>query len=103
MRWAAFLWEGASRASGRRPGVSNLLLVVAAARYRPYRFIRPFFLSSANFFVLCSRLCFVVLAHALCLGVPETGVTRTLGSCDFLRSISPAAAALFRSLSVRIL
>lgn len=31
MRWAAFLWEGASRASGRRPGVSNLLLLVAAA------------------------------------------------------------------------
>ena len=62
MRWAAFLWEGASRASGgRRPGVSNLLLVVAAARYRPDRFIRPFFLSSsssssANFSVVpCSR------------------------------------------------
>nr|CAB3482102.1 unnamed protein product [Digitaria exilis] len=29
MRWAAFLWEGAS--GRRRPGVSNLLLVVAAA------------------------------------------------------------------------
>lgn len=56
MRWAAFLWEGASRASGgRRPGVSNLLLVVAAARYRPDRFIRPFFLSSASLSVLCSR------------------------------------------------
>nr|CAB3479940.1 unnamed protein product [Digitaria exilis] len=31
MRWAAFLWEGASGRHG--PGVSNLLLVVAAARY----------------------------------------------------------------------
>ncbi|RLM61075.1 external alternative NAD(P)H-ubiquinone oxidoreductase B2, mitochondrial-like [Panicum miliaceum] len=30
MRWAAFLWDGASGAR-RRPGVSNLLLVVAAA------------------------------------------------------------------------
>ncbi|TKW09051.1 hypothetical protein SEVIR_6G066000v4 [Setaria viridis] len=31
MRWAAFLWEGASGGARRRPGVSNLLLVVAAA------------------------------------------------------------------------
>ena len=33
MRWAAFLWDGASGGARRRPGVSNLLLVVAAARY----------------------------------------------------------------------
>lgn len=31
MRWAAFLWDGASGGARRRPGVSNLLLVVAAA------------------------------------------------------------------------
>jgi len=31
MRWAAFLWDGASGGARRRPGVSNLLLFVAAA------------------------------------------------------------------------
>jgi len=33
MRWAAFLWDSESGSGARRrPGVSNLLLVVAAAR-----------------------------------------------------------------------
>lgn len=45
MRWAAFLWEGASSGGARRrPGVSNLLLVVAAARYLYTLLLLPSFL-----------------------------------------------------------